>query len=254
MSGQLEQDTSIYHNYGQWANSVREYEYNKKNLAWGSNPSPKIITHKIVKEKENIFNPISQLYHNPQINSSLRERESKVIKDSIAKNFDRVLRNEQTFDIINLKDKLKGFEKHPDYPIIKQDPRKINLEQSRANYNIVSNITLDKHNFLPPEQRPTVNDEFDIKSIQPQKIKLQTYKDYDVITNKYKLNHDEKVKTEKEISKYAAANNYWKKRDYDLIQGKFIDQEKENNFINKRKDIQEQWGSDKAHHEYNKII
>ena len=107
-----EQDKGIYQNINNWGSIVREYQHSKQNLAWGQNPKPEVITHKIIKDRENIFNPISQLYYDNNHNQQLKEREAINIKNSIAKNYDKALRMEQTFDIINLKDKLKGFESH----------------------------------------------------------------------------------------------------------------------------------------------
>jgi len=67
------------------------------------------------------------------------------------------LRYEQTFDIISLSDKLTGFEKHADYPHFKSDIKKKTLMTNKVNYHILSNITLDKQNFLPPDQRPVID-------------------------------------------------------------------------------------------------
>jgi hypothetical protein len=42
--------------------------------------------------------------------------EQRNLIDTLAKNKDRALRYEQTFNIINLDDKLKGLEDKPGYP------------------------------------------------------------------------------------------------------------------------------------------
>jgi hypothetical protein len=231
----MSEEYSIYHNYDNWKNSVKEYEHSKKNLEWGYNPRPQIMTHKIIKSRENIFNPISQKYYDESYNKALRQTEKEKLVDTVAKNYDRTLRNEQTYNIINLKDKLKGFESHPDYPEFKTDCRKIKLETSKANYNIVSNITLDKHHYLPPEQRPQITEEVKDSNIKSGKFGKVTPRDYDVITNKYKNFHEEKVKADFEIARLNAAKNYWKTHDYDHIQGKYIDDKKEKEYLSKRK-------------------
>lgn len=59
--------------------------------------------------------------------------------------------------MISLRDKLRGFENHPDYPVMKSDIKKKKGLENNLNYNIMTNITLDKHNFLPPENRPFVD-------------------------------------------------------------------------------------------------
>jgi hypothetical protein len=231
-----EQDKEIYKNYYNWGNSIREYHDRKKSLEWGSNPKPQVITHKIVKDRENIFNPISQLYYDDNLNKQMKSIEKVNIKNSIAKNYDRTLRMEQTYNLVNLKDKLKGFEGHPDYPAQQKEPAKKNLEVSKANYNILSNITLDKHNFLPYEKRPIIVEEKE--ELKPIKMNVVNFKDYDVISNKYKFNHDEKVKVDFKVSELNAANNYWKSRDYDFIRGRYIEDNKEDQFQLRRSEDQ----------------
>lgn len=214
-----------------WRNNIHQYEQEKKNLQWGSNPQPKFITNKMVKDKEHVFNPISQKYYEESRNSQIKFEESKKLVSAIANGYDNKLRMEQTFDIVNLKDKLKGFEGHSNYPKPKKDNvNKKNLEVSRVNYNILSNITLDKHHYLPEECRPKIEEKNQNKS---NKINLVNYKDYNLITNKYTFNHEEKAKVDMEIEKYAAAQNYWKIHDYNLITGKYYDKEKDTQMVAK---------------------
>jgi len=57
----------------------------------------------------------------------------------IASNKDRALRYEQTFDIINFDNKLKGLEEKPDYP--KEKPWYFKPDKdTKVDYNIVSNV------------------------------------------------------------------------------------------------------------------
>ena len=66
---------------------------------------------------------------------------------------DRALRYEQTFDIVNFENKLKGLEDRPDYP--KQKPWYFRPgKDTNAEYNILSNKPLQEHHFAAPEKRP----------------------------------------------------------------------------------------------------
>lgn len=49
----------------------------------------------------------------------MREIEQNRYLTTLAKNKDRALRYEQTFDVINLENKLKGLEGKPNYPVVK---------------------------------------------------------------------------------------------------------------------------------------
>jgi hypothetical protein len=249
MSENKTSQINIYNNYEAWKSNIKQYEHEKKNLQWGSNPKPEVITHKKVKEKENIFNPVSQLYYDNDYNKYLRKSEQQKIGQSIAKNYDKNLRNEQTFDVINLRDKLSGFENHPDYPKFKSEfANKKNLEVSKANYNILSNITLDEQNYLPPDKRPIINEEHDHEAIKMNKVNVVNFKDYNIISNKYKFNHDEKLQADKEISQLNAANNYWKTRDYNHVKGAYYDSKKEEEYQKERKIKEDNWVKHGARH------
>ena len=140
-----------------WYHNVKEYEQNKKILPWMETKKPQVVTTKVIKEKDNIFDPILQTYKDKTRDSTTCNSEASHLKNQLAKNKDRSLRYEQTFDIISLSDKLKGFEQHNDYPAMKSDIKKKTLQSNRVNYHILSNITLDKQNYLPPEQRPVID-------------------------------------------------------------------------------------------------
>lgn len=228
------QVSNLYHyNYDNWKNNLSSYQQGKRNLEWNQNFKPIIITEKMVKERENILNPITQKYNDEEYNHKVISSEKQNQLKNITRSFDNTLRNEQTYNIINLKDKLAGFENHPNYPQLSQIKKK-KLETTRTNYNILSNISQDKHSYLPPELRPKIKEES--KEISLTKVNAMNYKDYDIITNKYKFNHEEKSKTDYDINVIESAKNYWNKRNFDPIKIKYIDDAKEDNYLKQRKE------------------
>ena len=82
----------------------------------GFNQKPHIYKHKEIKTLENQFNPILQKYNNNELNKRIKTEENIDLKNKLAKYYDNELRNEQTYDIITLKDRLKCFENHINYP------------------------------------------------------------------------------------------------------------------------------------------
>lgn len=221
----------VFHVETNWPKDLEKYQKEKKNLAWGQNPKPSIITKKIMSKRENIFNPISQRYYDNTYESHLRALEKTDLKNKLAHFYDNELRNEQTFNVISLKDKLQGFENDPNYPKPLKEKIKLNKEISNVDYNILSNISLSKHHFNPPEKRPICTDERDNeKYTKPQKINIMNYKDYDIISNKYKMFHNEKKGIDDEIEKLNAAKKLYKARDYDTIRGVYYDPEKQRQY------------------------
>ena len=228
-----------------WENQIKKYDYNRTHLAWEKNPSPEKITNKMVKYNDIVFNPILQKYNDDAYDKSLRQKEKSAIISSIITNQDNQLKKEQTFNIINLQDRLKGFEKHPNYPVKKDliNKRK-NINYDKKNYNILSNLPLSEHHYDKPENRPKcTTGEYQHKP--KYSYKFMQDRDFDIISTKYKNFNDEKVKVDKEIAKIQTAKIFYKNNDYNPIKGVYFNEEKEKAYQAKAKEEQKNWGKEK---------
>lgn len=227
-----------------WGKEVNDYTAKKKQVYENFHPVQK-VTHKSIKHLEAFYNPITQKYNDPSIQIRNKQIEKETLPVKISKYYDKSLRYEQTFDIINLKDKLKVFEGHPDYPQqkIEVGANKKNLETSRVDYNILSNKHLQEHHFDKPENRPykSTNN----KSQNPYK-KVWNNKDYDIISNKYLVDDSQKKSTNEVIFNIESANKYWKTHNFDPIVGAYYSKEKENKYQNDMKEKSLIHGKDKA--------
>ena len=79
--------------------------------------------------------------------------------DTITTGRDQQLRWEQTFNVLNFKDKLSGIESARDYPrkdLVKKFRPYVNT--TGANFNILSNKLHSKHHYLPPNRRSADTD------------------------------------------------------------------------------------------------
>ena len=227
-----------------WANSVNDYTFHKRNLEWGRNSKPPVITDRMIKENDKIFNPILQVYNDQNKEKSLRIREKQDLVDTIVKNQDYQLKMEQTFNVINLKDRLKGFETDPLYPIPKEKLNKRkNLNVNKVNYNILSNLPLSQHHYDKPENRPRTENSAPIKT-RRNYINASGLRDYDIISTRYKQFHNEKTNIDKEINKIQTAKIFFKKNDYNPIKGTYFDESKEQDFIKKRDEQIKNWGKE----------
>lgn len=76
----------------------------------------------------------------------MRHIESKNSVEVLAQNKDNALRYEQTYNILNFDNKLKGLESRPDYP--KEKPWYFRPgKDTIVNYNIISNNDMKDHHF-----------------------------------------------------------------------------------------------------------
>ena len=225
----LNHTTSHFYN---WGNEIKNYEVNKKILAWGQNIKPEKITHREIKIRDNIFNPILQIYRNKDSENFIKVKEQQDIINTLSANKDRALAVEQTFNILNLENKLLGLENNTKFPKSKsENPMRKKLENSKTNFNILSNINLDKHSYLKPEDRIEIKENLNKTGVEFHRIKImKNDKDFDIISNKYYENNEKKLRAETAISKLTLAKKYWKTHDYDPVQAKYIDSEKEKKY------------------------
>lgn len=213
-----------------WSQNIKNYEHEKKNLQWNYNPLPCYIHHKEIFERDCNYNPILQKYTDLELEKSIAENEKNNLKRSLSQYYDDSLRYQQTFDIINLKDRFKGFENDPNYPrrkTIENKNNKLSRESpiNSRSYNILSNKSLAQHNNIPYEDRPKDDSEFN--TISPQIVNSANYRDYNIISNKYKENNDVKTKIDKEIEYLASAKLMNSRKDYDFIKNQYYNPEKE---------------------------
>ena len=207
---------------------------------------PKRITKKIILEKENEFNPITQKYLDTSLQKNIENHEKQIMINHIKNAYEKEIDSECSYDIIKLKDKHSPYKKNNfNYlsPNISHKIKNLNYNTELKNqkpYNILSNLPLKLHHFLPPEKRDNLpdiegNNEGGIIPIKNKKILFNDIKipiiDYNIINNEYFEFNDEKTKVDKEIQRLNLAKQYNNLKTYDIIKGKFAnaDLDKKNN-------------------------
>lgn len=221
-----------------WKDSLAEYEQEKKKVPEMAKTARTNFVS--ILQGECPYNPILQTYKDPVIEKNLREIEKKRMTETLAKNQDRALRYEQTFNLVNLENKLKGLEGLPGYPVEKLPNYKNRRlgNTSNTEYNIISNQDFADHHFLPPESRPPRP----ATKVKTYKIHTVEYRDYNVLTNRYFQEHDKKIKLDNESYRQEAAAAYWKSRDFDPIKCTFVDEVKEKDYWDSVKEKEKNHG------------
>ena len=75
-----------------WKKELDTYQKHKQNLEWGSNPKPNVITKKIMSERENIFDVITQKYYDVNFDRKLEKQAKVDLTNTIAKCYDNELK------------------------------------------------------------------------------------------------------------------------------------------------------------------
>jgi hypothetical protein len=211
----------------EWRSTVQDYHSSKTHLQFAQQPICH-VKHKEIKAIETMYNPILQKYNDSSVEKEVQQYERTNLVETLAKNKDRALRYEQTFDVINFDDKLKGLEDKEGYPKPKtQTKNVVGGTKTFTEYNILSNLPFTEHHYLPPDQRPPPAKEAPKKNV---KVTTTGLRDYNIITNRYLELHDDKVNVDKEIELLNAAKKYWKTHDYDPVNVQYYDPDKEQTF------------------------
>lgn len=129
-----------------WSNDINNYKSHKQHLQWKHDSKANLITHKHKNTQNNIFNPITQTYHDTSLETKERSTEQALLTQTLPKSYDASLSNEQTYNIITLQDKLKGFESHPNYPTSTKQTKTVAKATPQTCYNIISNHSLSNTN------------------------------------------------------------------------------------------------------------
>eukprot|EP00343_Euplotes_focardii_P002620 CAMPEP_0205806106 /NCGR_PEP_ID=MMETSP0205-20121125/9532_1 /ASSEMBLY_ACC=CAM_ASM_000278 /TAXON_ID=36767 /ORGANISM="Euplotes focardii, Strain TN1" /LENGTH=267 /DNA_ID=CAMNT_0053078397 /DNA_START=111 /DNA_END=915 /DNA_ORIENTATION=- len=174
--------------------------------------------------------------------NQIKRHEQDNLVDTLAKNKDRALRYEQTFDVINFDDKLKGLENQEGYPKPKaKDKNVVGGTKTFTDYNIISNLGFDKHHHLPPNERPAAPEE---ANKIDKKVTTTGLRDYNIISNRYLELHDEKIVVDKDIDRLNAAKKYWKINEFNPVSIEYYDPDKEQTFQVKKKEMDKTHGQD----------
>ena len=172
-----------------------------KSYISNSNSMPYIYSHKDIIASEQEYNPILQKYKNPLIEKSYIQEEKNNLKRNLSFNYDKCLNNIQTYNIINLDNRLKSLNYDPKNYIKKGIFKK--YSDSNVDYNIISNLSKELHNKKSSENITEIKKEKE--NYNQYKINLNIYKDYDIISNKYKEFDKEKQEIDNEINRLIAA-------------------------------------------------
>ena len=222
-----------------WPQNLKNYRVEKTAYNFSNKDFPGHISHKIEKDQECSFNPITQKYLDPKLENATTNYDYKENINNISKGFDYEVNLESTYNIINLRSKLRGLNYSEDRLDRFRREKKMfanNVETKYLKpYNILSNNSFQQQHYLPPEQRKSLPSEKDSNEglmFRPKNklIDSKFDKDFNIITNKYKIFNDEKAKAEKEIQNLKAAKKIQNLKSYDIIKGQFINSQIENEY------------------------
>jgi len=191
--------------------------------------------------REAAFNPITQVHLDRGIESNLRRNEKTEMVDKANKGQDRALATETQYNVVNFVSKRQGLDPPP---VQSKDPEvKTYIPDTRTTYNILSNMSHEVHHWAPPQSRTK---EPDAANKPIYKSKLIGRQDYNIVSNKYLAQHDEKTKQSEHNARQTATEAFWRTHQYDPIEVKYYDEDREKAYEDNHKDSEVRQGQAQA--------
>lgn len=211
-----------------WSASMRRAKLERVTLPWdrvGVKPDPvRHITRYEKVREECAYNPLLAVFTDSAREAKTRERDSAATILAQNRARDRQLTQAQTYNIITHR------------PVVGEPtpaPRRTKIPDTRLQHNIISNLDFSEHHHAPPEERPVVDIPPPRRLLKSAESKAEK-RVYDVLTNKYKADHDAKVRLDLEAAQRDAAERFWRTRDYNPVTAGYYDVAKEERFVAER--------------------
>ncbi|CAD8122531.1 unnamed protein product [Paramecium sonneborni] len=211
-----------------WAQELNEYQNNRKlKLDF---TKPKIFTQKEMKLKQTEFNPVLQNYQNIERDANEKDKDFQKASTLAQKKMEMVKKYLHEYDLVNL-EPVKGIER----PDERDKTKQCLLPPNFNDYNIITNEKKSEEHYK--NMKVIVQ-----KKVHEKPVINRNKRDFNIITNKYLENHESK-QLEKEHAIVNEINEKCQKvRNYDIVQGVYYDEQKEEQYQQKLKQDQQQHG------------
>eukprot|EP01038_Epipyxis_sp_PR26KG_P013713 gene13713-18394_t len=226
---------------GSWASMVKSIEKEKKVLPWKPEEHIKVERVSLYERKrqEREYDPITTQYRDPIRNAEdLNNREQL-----------KTLRNTKSKEILAQKFNFINHTGPPRQYDTLLTTLSSSAAQPKRNYHVLSNLKHGDHlnaSLLYDEE--IINENIKKAGNKPHSLTNMAsfsnakYRDFDLISNHFKTNHEERIKEDYEKVKDHVLDKYWKTHDYDFIKGEYYDEMKEKTFKDQREIIKKVQG------------
>lgn len=210
-----------------WAHEVKTYEAEKRRvLDEGFLRPPAIqLTAGKMKSQERVFDPLLQRYRDNQTEYKQRVLEETERVNHLNRAMDIQVLREQPHHILHHESKFDKIAPGQDPTRQPHRARKAEGDPSgthpvsQQDYNIVSNLPYDVHHWNRPEQRPHCTE----KEGSQRKIHASRIRDFNILTNRYPVQHEVRTKREKDLAIAEATHKYSTSRKFDPVTQQFND-------------------------------
>eukprot|EP00746_Dinoflagellata_sp_MGD_P163858 gnl/MRDRNA2_/MRDRNA2_92127_c0_seq1.p1 gnl/MRDRNA2_/MRDRNA2_92127_c0~~gnl/MRDRNA2_/MRDRNA2_92127_c0_seq1.p1 ORF type:complete len:590 (-),score=110.26 gnl/MRDRNA2_/MRDRNA2_92127_c0_seq1:11-1702(-) len=206
---------------GTWAQEIQQYEREKRravNEELLKGPSIR-VSHGFVKSQERTFDPLLQRYRQPETELHQRVTEENARVAHLNRAQDIQILRENPYNVVTNESRLEPLHQGEPLRIGPQRPARKKYPDSFVDHNILSNIPHSLHHWAEPSKRPQVTE----KQARVREVPAFTQKDYNVITNRYLTDHDEKIARDRELNLLEATTKHRHRNRFDPVNQLYVD-------------------------------
>ncbi|GLD97734.1 hypothetical protein PINS_up006424 [Pythium insidiosum] len=221
--------------YGRsWAEDLQKYHAAKATVPWQSEQQHPVkhVTRYEKSREEREYDLILGKFRDAERELQQQQDDVTHRKQSLEHSRAKQLRNVQRFHVIHHSPMYPGA-RDPKDPEPNR-PRPVR-RTSNVDYNIVTN--------QPSSAASSSETNATSPSASLSKARMR---DFNILTNKYHRQHDERERNETQAAKHAAAVKFVKTHDFDPVRIRYFDDDKEQAFLVRRHDEQLTHGKDRV--------
>lgn len=183
---------------------------------------PMCIQPGAVRHQERAYDVVKHQFRDEEREARQRQVEHQTLVSSLECAQDKQLFRENFFNIINHKPRSESIAQSIDTCSTKLKPF---IEDTNVDYHIVSNLSHDIHHWARPEDRPRPMN----LPVQQRKMFPNTVKEFNIISNRYTVDHDRQMQRDQRLSLLGALDTYMQQNRFNPVTQQFSDPQEERN-------------------------
>lgn len=220
-----------------WMEGVKKYEYEKRRCVDEGLLQGQQLRLSIgqFQAQERVFDPLLQRFRDHRTEEKQRVLEERERVRHLNRAQDIEILRTQPFNILNHSSKLEALAPGQDpmrlggHGTLGETKRtshgKGGFPTTAVDYNIVSNLPMEIHHWGKADERPLLQE----KSPRQRKVPVYNVHDFNIVTNKYLEEHQQKDARDQRLRLLEGTNKHMQRNRFDPVTQQFLDPRHEEN-------------------------
>lgn len=210
-----------------WSDELKSHEHLKRRQIHDDllKGPPARMDQSKISHQERMFDPLLQRFRNPEVEYQHQTMENRELVKYLNRALDVDIMRNGNNNIVSMESRTAPLEKKVETRSCDvADVNTMAMPQTMVDYNIISNLSTEHHHWAKPEDRPRCVQ----RDPRIRKIQASQLRDFNIVSNRYLTNHEEKMSRDVMLNSLEVAYKYAHgKHVFDPIMQKFNSAEHE---------------------------